>query len=472
MTDKEKQLIKIGTDWYKGIKVISDKEFDLLEKEVKLENPDFNYRLYLDLDGETVKHKVTFPPLKKPQIDKYDLDRPDIKKLLNSLEGKGYMMTPKLSGCSVVEYYNEDGDLEDILTKSNDYNGKRKLKSFGSLVPKSVPKGIKAINNEAIVELDKGYGFMSEQKANGLVNSKYKADEVSNLLTFVVWDIHLYEWCTESKSKMLDKLRKLSTPQFKIVNPVPFSIDNINWDSKFEDKGNFSSIIDGYVIYSANHNLITALKFYFNESAEVKIWIDWNLSDKLGLIPKIQFNQVILEGKKIHQCASNGIETLKSKKIGDGSKIVVARVNSTIPQMVGIVEANGFKYPKCPTCKTQTSGDTILKSVLYCPNPMCKDKINWMIHHVGAVTPEKIVNNTDKYTINAMNLSSFDPKRKRTHRWKDQDIDVIMNCIESQDSQEYYNLIKAHFDLNNDNKKKCKLLIPALLKVLKDKLNM
>lgn len=472
MTDKEKELVKIGTEWYKGNKVMSDKEFDQLEHEVKTENPDFNYRLYLDLDGETVKHKVKFPPLKKPQIDKYDLERSDIKKLLASLEGKGYVMTPKLSGCSVVEYYDEDGNLEDIVTKSNDYDGKRKLKSFGRIVPQSVPKGIKAINNEAIVELDRGYGYMSEQKANGLVNSKNKADEIAKLLTFVVWDIQLYEWCTKSKVELMEELRKLKTPQFKVVNPVPYSISALDWSSKFEDKGNYSSIIDGYVIYSSNYNLVTALKFYFNESAEVKIKIEWNLSDKLGLIPKIQFNPVVLEGKNVRQCASNGIETLKSLKIGDGSTIVVARVNSTIPQLVSVIDAKGFSYPKCPTCKTQTSGADILKSVLYCPNPMCKDKINWMIHHVGAVTNEKIVVNTDKYTIHAMNLSSFDPKKKRTHKWKDEDIDTIMECIESQDTQKYYEMLKAHFDLNNDNRKKCKLLIPALLKVLKDKLNM
>lgn len=470
MTDKEKELVRMANEWYKGKKSMSDKDFDRFENEVKAENPDFNYRLYLDLDGETVNHPIKFPYLDKKQIDKYDLERSDIKKLLNSLENKGYLMYPKLSGCSLVEYYDEDGNLEDIITKSNDFNGKRKMKSFKGMVPHKVPKGIRAINNEVIVDLNRGFGYISESKANGLVNSKHKASEVEDLCTLCVWDIQLWDDCTKSKTELLKELDDLSTPSFKILHGKPYSIDSIEWNNKYKEDG-IESIIDGWVIYDKDHKLKCALKFYFNESAEVKVKIEWLLSDKLGLIPKFNFKEVKLEGHKTKRCATNGINTLIEKNVGDGSTIVVARVNSTIPQMVSIIDRKPFVFPKCPTCKTQTSIDDVLKSVLYCPNPMCKDKINWVTHHVGNVTEEKFYNNTDKYTIDSMNLSSFNPSKKRKKKWIDEVRDHLLEVISAEDSEEFYNILKSHFDLNSDNRKKCKLLIPATIKVLKSKLN-
>lgn len=471
MTDKEKELVRLATDWYKGKKVVDDQYYDQLEIDVKSENPNFNLFDHVNLDGETVNHKVNFEPLKKPQIDKYDLSSKSTQKLLSSLEGKGYVKTPKFSGCSVVIYYDEEGNLEDIITKSNDRNGKRKLKSLNEMVPKKVTKGIRALNTEAVVELDKGLGYASESKANGLVNSKHKASEVRDLLTLIVWDLHLYSNCRISKMDLLKDLRKLSTDEFKVVDPKPFSVDTLEWDSKYISD-TYSSLIDGYVIYSSNYNLVTALKFYFNESEEVTASIEWNLSNKLGLIPKITFPTIKLEGKNIKQCASNGIETLRRLNIGNGSKVVIARVNSTIPQVVSVNDPKGgFTYPKCPRCSTQLEGKDILKSVIYCSNPYCKDKLNWMTYHVGSVDLDKFEKNTDKYTIDAMNLSNFKNSNKRKSRWSDSDIPKLLEFISTSDALGYYEMIKSKYDLNNDNRKKSKVLIPSLLQVLKNKLN-
>lgn len=471
MTDKEKHLVEVAREWYKGKKSMDDRTFDELEREVREENPDFNYRMHLNLDGETVKHYVTFPHLNKPQIDKYDLDRPDIKKLLQSLSGKGYVKTPKLSGCSLVLYYNEQGVLFDIITKSNDYDGKRKMQ-FAEMVPNQVTPGIKAINCEAIVELDRGFGDKSEAKANGLVNSKNMLKDVYNLITLVVWDLHLYKDCKKTKNQLLDELRDLNDPQFKVVDDEPFDIETIDWN-RFYKHGNIQSVIDGYVIYDKDHKLVTALKFYFNDSKEVKVkGFEWNLSDKLGLIPKIKYDQIVVEGKKNDKCASNGIQRLINDKIGVGSRIVIAIVNGSSPQCIKVLEPQPFKFPKCPACGTQLGKDDILKSVLYCSNPYCKDKMNWMKHHVGAVNMDKFYDNTDKYTIDACNLSSFNKSKKRTHRWVESEVDELLEYIRTEDAQKYYEAIKAHYDLNNENRKKAKLLIPALLRTLKSILNL
>jgi len=471
MTDKQKELVKIAQEWYKGHKTMSDQEFDRMENEVKQEDPDFDYRRHLHLDGVTVKHRIKFPPLKKPQIDKYDLEKKETQALLKSLDGKGYKKTPKLSGCSLVIYYDKDGKLEDIITKSNDYDGKRKIDNFIDMVPNEVTPGVQAISCEAIVELDKGYGDNSEAKANGLVNSKSMVKQIQGLITLVAWDVYLYPDSNLNKNQVLEELRHVKIPQFKVIEWEDFDSSNIGWD-RFYKHGRIQSVIDGYVIYSKNHNVVTALKFYFNDSKEVIVkGFEWNLSDKLGLIPKIKYDQIIVEGKKNDKCASNGIQRLIDDKIGKGAKILIAVVNGSSPQCVKVLEPAEFKFPQCPTCKTQLTKDDILKSVLYCSNPYCKDKLNWMKHHIGAVNIDKFYNNTDKYTIDACNLSSFNKNKKRLKRWIESEVDQLIEAIKSEDAKVYYELIKSHYDLNNENRKKAKLLIPSLLRTLKQLLN-
>lgn len=470
MTNKEQHLVDVANDWYLGKVKMTDQEFDRLENEVKAENPDFNYREHLNLDGETVKHYVKFPELKKPQIDKYQLEDPKIKSLLAKLEGKGYVSTPKLSGCSLVIYYDSNGDLFDIITKSNDKNGKRKLKAFQSMVPQKVKPGIHAINCEAIVELDKGLEYMSEAKANGLVNSKLKPKEVHNLLTLVVWDVQLYPEATGTRWDYYKTLFDLETNDFKVIHPNPFSVNSLEWSSKWTD-GNISSVIDGYVIYDKDHNLVTALKFYFNESKDVVIKkISWELSDKLGLIPKIKFDPVLLEGHKVKQCASNGIGMLKKMNIGKGSVVTIARVNSTIPQVVHVVDAKGFKYPECPTCGTQLTKSDEIGGVLYCSNPECPDKVKWMRRKVGNVTKELFLDKTDKYTIDLMNIARFDANKKRKKKWTDSDKDKLLECIESLNSEEFLKILCDHFKFNEDNKAKATLMVMAAVKELNNKL--
>lgn len=475
MTKSElKSLVQAFNAFYynKGKSLLTDKEYDSLLAKAKSEDPNFNIFLYADADRDEVRHHVSFPYLKKYQLDKTDFNKM-IKdnKWLKDMLGKGHLATPKLSGCSIVLYY-KDGKLWDILTKSNDATGKRKMKALKDLVPHEVDRSIKCINCEAIVELDKGKGYGSEATANGLINSVHKPDEVASLITLVVWDIQIHGG---DKLSLYNSLYSLQTDKFKVIEPIPADINKLAWDPEYHSREGLgksvSSLVDGWVIYDKNHELKYALKFYYNQSADVTITkVEWNKSTKLGYIPKLCFDPVKLEHANVKQCASNGIMNMISKDIGVGSVIRVARVNSSSPQCIKVIKANGFKYPRCPRCKTELSKSDIIKSVIYCSNPLCQDKLDWVSSHVGNVTEDKFRDRTDKYTIDAMNLSNFDPKRKRTKKWSDEDKDKLIDAIHSNDSKSFLNMILSHFDINPDNKKSCKYMIDAVIYIISKKL--
>lgn len=464
------KLIQGAKDFYLNSKVpeIPDKEYDELLARAKTEDPNFNIFEAIDLDRQKAKHDVKFQDLHKVQIDRLDFEKH--RKFLNGLESKGYLSTPKMSGCSIVAYYSEDGFLRKIITKSNDSYGSIKTKSLYQKFPYRVEKGIKAIDAEAIVDLRYRLGGLSEAKANGLVNSVNDPAQVKKMLTMVVWDVIPYPEYKDKRGELFNSLKNLRTADFRVVDPKPFKVDELSWDKEYQGDG-FRCLIDGYVIYDKSHKLICALKFYYTEFKDVKIKrIEWNVSDKLAYIPKIQFDPVKIDGVTIKQCASNGIMTLIENKISEGSIIRVARVNSSSPQMVGVIEAKGFHYPKCPACGTLLNEKDIIKSTLHCSNPLCKDKLNWVSRHIGNITLEKVEKNPDKYSILAVNLSSFNPNKKRKKAWKPERIERLITCFEDKDARGFYELLKECFDLNPENKQLAKRMTDAVVTKVNEKL--
>lgn len=96
--------------------------------------------------------------------------------------------SPKMDGCSVVVYYKND-KLDYIASRSNDVTGKNKTDYLQYFFPDVIPgAGDMALTLEEVIDLKYGFDWNSRQKANGLINSKYKLAEVSKFSTFVIYD--------------------------------------------------------------------------------------------------------------------------------------------------------------------------------------------------------------------------------------------------------------------------------------------
>lgn len=96
--------------------------------------------------------------------------------------------SPKMDGCSVVVYYKND-KLDYIASRSNDVTGKNKTDYLQYFFPDVIlGAGDMALTLEEVIDLKYGFDWNSRQKANGLINSKYKLAEVSKFSTFVIYD--------------------------------------------------------------------------------------------------------------------------------------------------------------------------------------------------------------------------------------------------------------------------------------------
>lgn len=447
---------------------ISDKEYDQLLKEAKASNKDFNIFKEIGLkDRETIKHLIKFPPLNKYQVDTISSDKWKNDKFLLSLVEKGYKYEPKFSGSGLAIYYDNEGNLRDIISKSNDIDGKRKILSLGNLVPKKVSPGIKSITAELIVDLKHGFKGKSEAQANGLMNSVNMSDKVQELATIVAWDIIPKEG-VGNKLDLWNSLYELETDTFKVSPFEDFTLDKLELSREYKCKS-FESLIDGLVIYDSNHNAVIALKYYFSSYKDTEVkFIEWNLSDKLALIPKIILNPITLEGINIRQAASNGIMNIMNKGINKGAIVRVARVNSSSPQIVRVVQKVPWTYPKCPYCSEQLDGSTIIKSKLHCKNPLCKSKTKYYERYFSKtnVTKEDIIARPDSYTINRFMLDGYNIKTKRKIHWNDESKLKLAEAYINKDEESIIKLVRDHFYLDDDQLRKVKVFLPAIIHVV------
>lgn len=165
--------------------------------------------------------KIRAELVKSEQYINFDLCSPDYKSHIieNLGEVRKYdqwwncaivdisdSFSPKMDGCSITAYYKND-KLWYICSRSNDVTGKLKTNYLRDIFPKEIPGiGNTVLMCESVIDLIYGFDWNSRQQANGLINSKYKAAEVSKFLSFVCYDAINYETNVRIN---LDNLRKL-----------------------------------------------------------------------------------------------------------------------------------------------------------------------------------------------------------------------------------------------------------------------
>ena len=119
---KEELYYKAKEAYYNGQEIMSDVEFDALEKELGLENK--SYVGTKSSTAYTVRHPFIMGSLSKVQV--HDLDdfssyTEDIKKYVgdNAIE-----VTPKFDGCSFECVINQDGTVDSISSRGDGNYGK------------------------------------------------------------------------------------------------------------------------------------------------------------------------------------------------------------------------------------------------------------------------------------------------------------------------------------------------------------
>ena len=369
MTKKEKLELyyQAKEAYYNGQEIMTDYEFDTLEKELGLENKSEVGTKHNP--SYTVKHPFIMGSISKVQIHKDKEGNIDWKKYFN--EARKYfgdnpvIITPKFAGCS-FEADVFDNAIQSISSRGDGSWGKDLTQHLAIFIPDEYIKlgGHYTLRGEVLVKKDIFEKKYAEQFTNprsfvsGVLNRDYDNidTEFMNMvsdLSIVIYDYRRFEdgeWIDHEWTELPDSN----------VLPNRFLITTIKDENDFElcynDMNQYRHesceyALDGIVIkpiVPIRENNTTehrpkdcvAIKFIpMLEETEV-LNITWNLGKTHEFTPIIWVKPVEMDGRMVQKCSGHNLGYLREKGISIGAKIIMSLAGDIIPFMYKVTQAN------------------------------------------------------------------------------------------------------------------------------------
>ena len=400
--DKLELYNKAKDAYYNGVEIMSDQEFDKLEKELGFENK--SYVGTHHQKSYTVKHPYLMGSLSKVQIVKnnngiveYDKFADDINTYLKKSKMYGEKVwrcgvTPKFDGCSFEVVIDWKGELLSVSTRGDGEFGKDIKDWFDYEWNKWVDSGqIKAytdsLDDDQQMFLDK-LVIRGECLINkDLFDSKYSKD--FTIPRSFVSGIINSDW--ENTPEQIERRKDLSwvcydyretydngvileLDYFKDGENLPgekpnnvYVYQNVNYiDGKtleciynfFDDTRKICGYaLDGFVIKPAEPFRLQdntrerqedciAVKFLPEIVGAKIIDIEWNVGKTGEYFPTAILEEVILGGKKVNRVSLHNYDWVVKNKCGVGSKVDIVLSGDIIPNVLEVYgESSIFNIP-------------------------------------------------------------------------------------------------------------------------------
>lgn len=379
MTQEEKLSLyyRAKEAYYNGQEIMTDYEFDELEKELGLSNKSqIGARRN---PSYTKKHPFIMGSLSKVQIHKDKEGNIDWNKYFD--EAKKYfgrhdvIISPKFDGCS-FECEVLEGNVVEISSRGDGEYGKDLRNHLINLIPNEYIKmqGHNVFRGEVLVAKSIFEKKYSEQFTNprsfvsGVLNRDFSTDkefiDMLNDLSIVIYDYRKIEGGLV-KDFDFTKLDIKADVKFNSVTPTYFKKTNIlNADMFAEIYNDFAEYrhtcafaLDGFVIKPTEDFRINnttehrpsdcvAIKFIpMLEETEV-IDITWNLGKTGELTPIVWVNPVEMDGRMVKKCSGHNYGYLIEKKVSVGSKIIMSLAGDIIPFLYKVTNTDNFDSNK------------------------------------------------------------------------------------------------------------------------------
>lgn len=367
--------------YYNGEEIMTDIEFDALEKELGLENKAAVGSRHNP--SYTVKHPFIMGSLSKVQIHKDDDGDIDWKKYFDEaikyFGHKSLIITPKFDGCS-FEVESNNGKLLRISSRGDGEYGKDLTQHLQGKVPEilySEDNLHRIYRGEVLVKKSVFEQKYAEEFTNprsfvsGVLNTDYSEDEEfqSRLtdLDIVIYDLredfgegwHDQDWTT-IKFNTTNRINKYDIlPKFSIENTTIDTAEDLEAIYYAFDKyrKECEYALDGIVIKPISKERINnmtehrpkdcvAIKFVpMLEETEV-IDITWNLGKTTELTPIVWVKPVEMDGRMVGKCSGHNYGYLLKNKVSIGSKIIMSLAGDIIPFLYKVTNTDQFDENK------------------------------------------------------------------------------------------------------------------------------
>ena len=364
--------------YYNGQEIMSDLEFDELEKSLGLSNvgPVGARRN----PSYTVEHPVLMGSLKKIQV--HNDNWKDYFSLADAIVNfeRGVIITPKYDGCSFEVVFHYNGTKNDIIKASTRGDGKfgkdiTPLVNYMFTKIGNIPYTTKAktkrwmIRGEILVDKELFMRKYSEEFANprafvsGTINADYDENLKSRYddLGFVIYEVRIntYEehwkdkdWTYLTKvwngSPFVDKLPKL----FEVK--VGMSVTDFQqvYEKMLDWRTNGRYPLDGFVIKPLDMYRLKTPREYPKDCVAIKFKpqlsvteverIEWNIGKTGEYNPVVIVKPVTMDGKVIKRASGHNYGYLIDKKIAKGTKLVLSLAGDIIPFIYKVKDTSQF----------------------------------------------------------------------------------------------------------------------------------
>lgn len=385
MTKKEKLELyyKAKEAYYNGQEIMTDFEFDALEKELGLENKSEVGTKHNP--SYTVKHPFIMGSISKVQIHKDKEGNIDWNKYYNEMlkytdKQCNYIITPKYDGCSFEVYVN-NGHIT-ISSRGDGNWGKDLKKHLYSKIPNYFYElgGTYTLRGEVLVHKSVFEKEYAEQFTNprsfvsGTLNRDYSDEpefqSMLNDLAVMIYDFRTLDngiwtdrdWTElcfdEDGNEILSNDIRCVLPDYYKIYPIYKDKDHLAYIyeefSEFRKECTFA--LDGIVIKPVAEERINntterrpkdcvAIKFIpMLEETEV-VNITWNLGKTGEYTPIIWVNPVNMDGRDVQKCSGHNYGYLKSKGVTIGSKVIMSLAGDIIPFLYKVTQTNDGEIP-------------------------------------------------------------------------------------------------------------------------------
>jgi hypothetical protein len=436
---------------------LSDKEFDEMEaKAISEDNFSARDYVYSKLPGKkTMNHdidKITKFKVKSAMLEGMKATEKEL--------GTSLYWLFKYDGSSIAIYLDPSTGIPKNIVSCGNLNidnfGPDRTANLMCLLPKKFPLGIRTIQCEALIDLDRFSGDpdRARQSANGLVNSKYCNSEIKELLTlraYRFWTDNSYEGHQLKSLDYKDALVKLPTARSLTDGHITFApadvwtIKELTTEMTEGDKGKTSTgsfLRDGYVAYNKQGICQRALKYSGAGSGTEAIktivkniqWNDQGPKGKDSWSANVIIEPVLVRGCKVSKPSAGSVSKLIKKNITPGAEISIIMANSTIPMVGDVFKAgNGdYQWPTC-ACGYKLSEKDVFGSLLKCGNPSCSERKNRMKNYISTLSSLSDID-FNKFLV----IDRF--------RWENTDLDTakVLEFVAQNDEKNYHDYLDSY----------------------------
>ena len=505
--EKLREKINEYNDYYysKNISLVSDKEFDMLLKELKeLEEKYPEYKKEnsptmevgkIDLKESKfskVAHKKPMLSLSNTYNEKDIFDFTErVKKLLPKDKKVTYALELKLDGLSISVQY-EKGILTRAVTRGDGVVGEDVTENIVEIesIPKKLPKELDIeIRGEVVLPISKFESLNKSRMENGeevFANPRNAASGTlrqldSSIIKERGLDAYFYFLVDaqnlgfKTHSESIDFLQSLGIKTTGVCEVLENSSELMKridyWGVKREE---LDYETDGMVIKvneleeweelgftTKSPRWAIAFKFPAKQATTKILDVTWQVGRTGKITPVAELEEVELSGSNVKRASLHNYQEIERKDIKIGDSVFIEKAAEIIPQVVSSIkelrtgkEKSIVEPENCPICNTRVIRED--KQVdIKCPNPTCPGKIEGEIIYFVSRDAMNIVGFGSKIVENMLrlgfiknvvdiyNLKNYKEELEKLEKMGKKSVEKLLQSIEDSKKREYSKVLCA-----------------------------